>query len=375
MADIPTRTELFNEGANEIIVRTNERTTGNQITSDQIFNEGSDANLLLAGASAMAEAVARLNAKNISDLTLSGARGEDLDRLIADRFPPSVVRKQASPSRGELSFTRSSTAAGAVDYLAGSIVETTSGIRFELLQTVSFSASAVGPIVVEARAVEAGIGGNVAANTIVRPVTNLPDGTITFTNTTFFSGGSDVETDDSFVERAKRSYAAERRGTLAAIEYGALTVEGVDQATAEEPRDSNGQLLGFVYLYIADANGQANDQLIELVRVALLDYRSGGNPVDIFGSIPTYVSISLLLRYSTNINTQDAFNQVRDTVVARVNALQPGETLERALIIEACKSVSGVIVLDDAVVTPTGDVVPDTGEIIRTRTDLVTATT
>ena len=39
----------------------------------------------------------------------------------------------------------------------------------------------------------------------------------------------------------------------------------------------------------------------------------------------------------------------------------------------AARSVPGVIVSDGAVVVPAGDVVPSTGQVIRTRLDLITA--
>jgi hypothetical protein len=371
MADSKSRTELLNVAAEEILIRVEGRTAGNQFTAEQIFTDGSDVNLLLTGASVMGETISAQNAQNISDLTLSGAKDDALDRVVADRFSPSVVRKQAAPSVGELTFSRSSIAAGAVNYNSGSIVETSNGTRFEILQTVAFGASSYGPITVDARAVEAGIAGNVSANTITNPVTSLPDGTIVFTNSTFFSGGANKESDDAFIDRAKRSFDAERRGTKGAIEYGALTVEGVVQATAYEPLDSTGQLTGFVFLYIADANGQANDQLISLVNAALPEYRGEGAPVDIFGATPTYVTVTLNLRYRSNINSQNAFEQVRDTIIAAINALDPNTILERALIIKACKSVDGVIVLDDAVVAPAGDIVPSDGEIFKTRADLI----
>jgi uncharacterized phage protein gp47/JayE len=373
MPDLPTRDDLFNVGANEVLSRAQARTTGRQITEDQIFLDGSDANLLLASSSVMGEEVVRQTSEALNNLTLDGASGEALDRWVADRYSSSVVRKEASPSRGSLTFTRSSTAAGAVNYESGSIVQTEGGTRFELLQTASFSGSSLGPITVNGIAVNAGIGGNVPAGSITRAVTAFPDSTMAVTNSESFSGGDDTETDASFRNRARLFFPQASRGILDAIEFGALTVSGVRQATAEEVLNSDSWPTGFINLFIADVNGQANSQLIELVRIALLEYRSAGNPADIFGAIPVYESISLNLSYQTNVDTLAAFEQIQDTLIAQISQLAPNSILERSLIFAACRSVTGVIVADDAVVTPVGDVVPSQGQIIRTRKDLITS--
>jgi uncharacterized phage protein gp47/JayE len=370
---LPTRDDLFNVAANEIIGRTQARNSGRQITPEQIYEPGSDVNLMLAGASVMGENVVRGAANSISNLTLDGASKDDLDRLVADKYSPALFRKQASPSRGTLTFTRSSYVAGAKDYDSGSIVQTTGGTKFEILQTASFSTTSLGPITVEARAVDAGLAGNItSANQITRPVTPFPDSTMQVTNTDVFTGGDDTETDASLRNRARRYYLEARRGVAPAIESGALTVGGVKQATAEEVVDSAGYVT-HVNLYIADDNGLANAQLIELVRIALLEYRGVGVIVNIFGGTPVYISISLSLSYETNVNTLDAFEQVKETIVANVNILDPNKPLRISLISKSADSVDGVIVTDTSIVTPVGDVVPTAGQIIKTRKDLITA--
>ncbi len=67
--------------------------------------------------------------------------------------------------------------------------------------------------------------------------------------------------------------------------------------------------------------------------------------------------------------------QLRDAgiaTVATVNSGPPGATLPVSLLFEIARSVRGVIVLDDAIVAPVGDLVPAPGEIIKTTLDLVT---
>ena len=66
------------------------------------------------------------------------------------------------------------------------------------------------------------------------------------------AGGANRETDDELVQRVRAKPLSYRRGTLAALEYGALTVAGVANAVATE--DST----GLVTIYVADASGSSN---------------------------------------------------------------------------------------------------------------------
>jgi uncharacterized phage protein gp47/JayE len=372
MPDLPTRAQLADVFADELLTRAELRPVGDRITPEQVYTPGSDINLIMAGSAAMGEEIVRTAGRATADLTLDGAEGEALDRWVADRYSPTLVRKSAAPAQVTLSITRTSIAAGAVPYSSGSVVQTDGGVRFELLADAPLGASSLGPVTVAAEAVEAGTSGNVAANTITSFITQPPDSTMLVTNPDVAAGGAATETDESLKSRARLFYQQARRGTLAAIEFGALTVPGVAQATAEEQLNSLGVPNGLVFLYISDANGQSNALLEAAVADALLEYRGGGIVVDVFGAVPVLQSIVLSLSYTAGTDTAAAFNSVRAAVVAAVNALAPGDTLYRSIIIEAAKSITGVIVSDTAVTVPTGDVVPTSGQVIRTSKDIVT---
>jgi uncharacterized phage protein gp47/JayE len=373
MPDFPSRPQYFDVFADELLTRAEARPYGDRITPEQVYTEGSDINLIGAGASAMAEEVSRQAAKELTNLTLDGASGDALDRWIADRYSTEIVRKTASPAIGVLRFTRSSIAAGATTFSSGSTVQDAGGNRFRTLADAAFGASDLGPIDVNAEAVDAGIAGNAPANTITSFVTAPNDATMAVTNPVLFAGGSSTESDESLRKRARQFWAQARRGTEGAIEFGALTVPGVAQATAEAQRDDDGFETGLVYCYIADVNGQSNLTLENLTAEALLEYRAAGIVVNIFGAVPTYITISLSLSYQSGTDTAAAWQAVKSTIIARVNLLAPGETLYVSLIIEAARSVTGVIVADDAVIVPAGDIVPLADQIIRTRSDLITA--
>lgn len=372
MPDLPTRAELFSVGAAEIATRSAARPGGQRINPEQVFVEGSDMNIVTASSSAMGDEVMRQVSLRAQALMLLGAKNEDLDRIVADRFSPTVVRKDASPAIGEVVITRASGALPALVFPIGTRFKTAGGVEFDSLYVASLAAGSNGPVTVLVESRTAGTQGNVAAGT-VNAFASPPDSDLIVTNPEPMAGGDDTETDARLRARARDFFRAARRGTLAAIVFGALTVNGVRQATAVEETNAFGVPTGRVFLYVADALGQANSALVGLVRSALVEYRAAGVYVDVSGSIPTFVSIRYRLRFAAGVDSTRAFALVQNATVAAVNALAPNATLTVALLFAVARSVPGVIVLNDAVQEPVGDLVPTPGQIIRTRFDLVTA--
>lgn len=374
MPDLPTRTELFNVFADAVLVRARARSTGKQITAGEIFTPGSDVNLYGVGVSAVAEEVARANALGLRDLTY-GARGDALDRVVAERTNNRLPRKQAAAARAVVTLARPTGTFGAFTYPAGAIVATTGGVRFATTSAGVFAGASVGPVTVYAKAVNAGTGGNVAAGAITQKLTPSDDPTMTVTNLVAAAGGDASETDAAYVARAIAYPASLVRGTLPALETGALTVGGVRGASAVEETDPlSGALTGRTLLYIADANGQANAALIAEVVTRLREYRVGGLPVSVIGGVPFYQPIQFHLGFLSGVDTLTAFDQVRAITVARVNQGVPNGTLYRSLLFECARSVPGVVVGADAITVPAGDIVPapGSGQTIKTSTDLVT---
>lgn len=373
MADLPSRTDLFEVGAAEIASRSAARPVNQRISASEVFTEGSDINVVTASASAMGEEVVRQLCLEIAALYLDTAEGEALDRLVADRFSPTIVRKEATPAVVTLQFSRSSGALPAETFPAQSRYRTANGIEFATSLAASLPAGSYGPVTVTATCVDTGQAGNVAANTVTQFNTPPADSAIVVTNPEPAAGGDDPETDARLRQRARDFYNAARRGTVAAIEFGALTVAGVRLASVTEEVDQNGDETGRVSLAISDAQGQGNAALAAAVRGALLEYRAAGVVVDVIAAVPVFQAIALRLRFRTGVDPAVAFASVQQAVLASVNALAPGATLPVSLITAAARQVQGVIVLDDAVQTPAGDVVPAQNEVIRTTLALVTA--
>jgi uncharacterized phage protein gp47/JayE len=373
MPDLPTRATYFQIGETEVITRSAGKPPGQAMTVEAVRTDGSDANLIMASASGMADEVTRQLALRVGALFLDGAKGTDLDRLVADRWSPSIVRKEASPAVGEVVFFRVSGPLPAITIPATTRLRTATGIEFVTTATVTFAAGAVGPVTAPVRALLAGPAGNVAAATVNALVTQGIDPGLVVSNPEPMTGGDARETDARLRERARAFWLAARRGTLSAIEFGALTVAGVRQASAIELTDASGLPDGRVQLFIADALGQANAALVAAVLAALVEYRAAGVVVQVIGATPIYQRVRFRLRFEAGVDTTRAFDLVRAATIARVNGLRPRATLPVSMLFEAARSVPGVIVLDDAILEPIGDVVPSGSEVIRTRADLITA--
>lgn len=372
MPDFPTRSDLFDVGAQEVASRSDARSPSRRISPEAIRTEGSDINVLLGGTSAMTEEVIRQLSRSIGALFLDTARNEDLDRLVTDRYSTDVVRKAPAPAVGTVAFSRSSGALPAVVLQQGDKVRTPQGIEFELTDAVTIPALSNGPVSGTVRAVLAGTSGNVAATTVTEFVDAPSDPNLVVTNAEPMTGGDDRETDARYRERARDFFRVARRGTLAAIEFGALTVPGVQLATAEEALDASGDPTGTVFVYVADEQGQANAALVSLVTSALLEFRCAGVVPFVIGATPEFVDIRYRLRFETGVDPQIAFSQIRFATLSRVNNTPPNVPLDVSLLLEIARSVPGVIVRDDALVTPTGDVVPSTGAVVRTTLERIT---
>lgn len=132
------------------------------------------------------------------------AEGQALEYLCALL---NIVRREAEAATGEVVFSRSDTAS--TDYLipSGTIVQTNGEqpIRFETTKTKSLL-SGNSSVTVPIEAIESGLSGNVAADTIVT-FESKPSGIETVTNPEATDGGTVRETDDELRERAKEQVA------------------------------------------------------------------------------------------------------------------------------------------------------------------------
>jgi uncharacterized phage protein gp47/JayE len=362
MSDLPTRLDLFAIGADYI----NQRAT--KIDPSQVYVLGSDINIIVGSQSVVNDSVVKQLAYAIARLYLDGAQGDDLDRLVFDRY--GLTRKGASAALGAALLARPTDALGAGTVPVGTLLTTRTGVQYITTTAGTFGASALGPVSVGVRAVQAGKisqVGTYAINGFGSPST-LFDPTLTVSNPLATAGGEDAEDDDTLRSRVRNFWNTARRGVLAAIEQGALTVPGVVSAQAIEALTGGALPARVVNLYISDSSGVASVQLGAQVLAALFDYRAAGISVILSTSIPLIVNIQLNLSFQAGIDTDALSTLVQAAIMSYVNSLPVNGTLLLSALYTVLQRFTsdGLIVTQGSIAAPAGDLVPPIGQTLRT---------
>jgi hypothetical protein len=366
--DLPTRLDYFNLGAQFISQR------ATKIDAGMPYVQGSDANIVAGVGSILADAVTKQIGYSCSRLFLDGCFDEDLDRYIWDRYQQ--TRKGASAATTLLRLYRPNANAGAGTVPAGESILSLGGTEYITTQPGNFGATVVDGVIVPVRAVQAGKATQVGANQLRRfkTPTDLFDPTLLCNNDSTSAGGEEREDDDTVKARVRQFWNTARRGTLAAIVFGAKTVAGVVSAEAVEALNPFGQPARVVNLYIADSSGVASVPLANLVSVALQDYRAGGIAVIISTSIPFLQPVVLKLSFETGVDTVTLGGLVQAAIVEFINSLPVNGELYLVDLYSVLRRfvAQGLVQNQSSIVSPIGDVVPAIGQTIRTTTSLVT---
>jgi uncharacterized phage protein gp47/JayE len=381
MPDLPSFDDLFRVHRDEILSR------NPNLTATVIETQGTETNLLAGGSAAVGDEVTGQLALVAASLFLDSAAGNELDRLVFDRY--GLVRKAAAPAIGQVSFTCSPASAGAFTIPTGTLLQTSTGLQFVTTTSVAFPGGSTGPITAPVRSTLAGANQQAAIGTVRNIVSPIPGATpgMAVNNPLATAGAADKETDDSLRARARSFFTTVRRGTLAAIQAAALAVPGVASATAFEIIDVLGRPAKEVQLAIADQftdslvgvsptplTYQAQSQaLATQVFAALDDVRAAGIFVDVEVAQIVLQGIQLGLRYSAGVDTDAVALTARATVAAYINSLAPGVTLSITALVSVLRTVPGLVVTGEEIVSPTGDVVPSALQAIRTSLALVLA--
>ena len=362
--DLPTRTDLLN------LARTYITTRAKNIDPKQVDVLGSDVNLFVGSMSVVAYELVSQLAAAVSKLLVNGADGEDLDRLAWDRYQ--LLRKPASPSYAWVRFDRLAYTAGPGIVPVSTRLQNNVGIDYITLTSGTMAATDLASALVSVRSIQAGKSNQAAAGTIkkISDIASLWDKTLTVTNPEASSFGSDVELDDDFRGRILAYWLTARRGTLQAIEQGALATPGIASASAVEELSGGAQPARLVTLCIADADGMSSGN----ITVDLEESRAAGIQVILNRSTPLYVNVVLSLKFLAGKETDLIKDAVRTAMVGTVNRSTTNGTLFRANLFETLKSFAGdgLIPSEDSIVEPAGDLVPATGMTIRTTLDRVT---
>jgi len=236
---------------------------------DLKFRDGDVSEAFCHAGAAMADAVVGYAFQAIADTYFGLASGAELDTVIMDKT--GLPRKLAETAKGTVHLVRAGAGASGTLQDGAAIVTDfdASGkqVVVVLSQAVVVPAGAFS-LFVAAEAMEPGSGGKVRAGALIRWQDQPFDASITVTNDTEsdgvtpadFDGGNEAESDDDYRLRGVRAWLTQRRGTLEAIEQGALSVGSVASAIATEDYDS-----GIVAVSVADQDGNSNQAMIATV--------------------------------------------------------------------------------------------------------------
>lgn len=382
MADFPTRADLFRVARDRILG------LNGQLSAEVVQRDGTDANIMVAGGSAMADEVTGQLVQVCRGQFLDSASGTQLDRLVFDRY--GLVRKPAAPSLGTVRFNTTALVATAFTIPSGTTLSTTDGITFITTVATTFPAGTTGPIYVDVRSQLAGFSQQAKAGSITSITATVvgapPD--LTVTNDVATAGAADAEDDPSLRDRARRFWTTAQRGTLSAIENGALAVPGVVRASAIEAIDATGRPGRWVQLLVADrftdalvtinqtsaAYDAQSQSLARTVFNALSDVRCGGCFVQVIVAQVVLLMVRLDLTFSAGVDPIAVSEIARATVVNYTNALAPGASFVPDDAVNALRSVTGLLVTGNEIAVPAGTVAPRAMQVIRSTFDLVTAT-
>ena len=169
-----------------------------------------------------------------------------------------------------------------------------------------------------------GTGGNRRGDgTQLKATAALFDPVIVCTNTGGMAGGTSSESDEDYVARAIGYWLTQRRGTLQAIEQGALEVPGVTVAHAIDDTAT-----GLCMLYVSDGDGNSTLQMEHLARAAMEVWRAAGVPVTIIGGQRAGVTLSISIdEYSVGFDVAAAAQTISDSITNRVNSLKLNRVL------------------------------------------------
>ncbi|HSR79109.1 MAG TPA: baseplate J/gp47 family protein [Xanthobacteraceae bacterium] len=328
------------------------------------FLEGDVTTALQHGAAAMADAVIRHQVQAFRDTFIDGAKGDALTTLSNDHL--NIQRNPATFAQASVAFSRTGGGAGgtlsAGFTVASAIDASGNSVTFTLDTNVTFGSGDNGPHSAGVTAQIAGRAGDVGAGTIVRLTgTPLFSSLVTCTNAATAAGGNDEEQDPNLRVRDRNFWQTLRRGTLGALEQGALTVPSVRVARATEDQST-----GIVTLVVSDSDGNSTAQMVSDVIAELVNWKAGGGVVTVLGATVLLVDVTGMLVAEPGVDTSVLGPVAADAIVGRIAKQRQGETLFIDSIKAAALGVDPDALNALVLTTPTVDVVPGSpSQVIR----------
>jgi len=378
--DFPTFPQLVRIARDEVLIRSN------ALTAAVVDRPGTDANAMVAAGAVVGDSVVGQLVQVQAATYLSSAQAKDLDRLVFDRY--GILRKPATPALGEVQFRTSPAVVVGFSIPIGTSLQTSDGLQFKTTATVLFPSGSAGPITVPVTSTLAGLNQNARPGVITSVPKAIPGAPLSLTasNALATVGAGDAETDEELRSRAALYYTTAQRGTLTALERGALATPGVRTATAYEATNVRADPARWDQVIIADQftqqfvktvgttagyETQAQNLAVQ-VAATLMEFRAAGMYVQVLVGVVQLVGITLALRVRAGFDAVNVGNQAKAFAQAYVNALSAGQSLVIADLQASISRAVGLEPLGGSVVSPTADMAAGPTQVFRTSTSLVT---
>lgn len=352
----PSEQDLYDQGRAELL----------RIRPDLVALPGDIPDLIIAAAVAMAGVVVARTTQGISETFFDGNKGEPLKKLVRDHTGQEPIGQVSAT--GVVRFSHAAGPTGIIS--AGTRVATDPDENGDFVIGVTDLSLVFGggdaQLEVAATAEKAGRAGNVQPAAFTRILDSLFDTTFVVTNVERFAGGAEAQTDDEIIAAARSFYQTLRRGTKAAIEFGAKQVPTIRLATAVE------SATGLGTVYVADSDGETNAELVNDAIIELENWRALGAVVQATGGTLFTQAITVALTVKAGVKVAALVENVRSAIVSAVNRLVHGETLYHDLIQSAARAVDPDGIVTVVVTNPPTAIVPTSNQVIRTSADIVT---
>lgn len=332
MSTLPTFDELYELAKAEVIARQSTLTD---------WEAGSDLDALTGSSAILADQVIRICVDLFKARFVATAEGSDLDATVLDLYPD-LTRIEASGARGTLTFGRgTNTGSILVPALTTATGAGADGVTYTFETTEDGTIQSTDATAdIPARCTTTGAVGRVAAgaiDTITTPITDDLTGDMTVTNADRFVGGNDTESDDAYRARAQQYPASLSLGTVAAVELAALGTPGVAYATVDE---TDLEASGWVYVYIADEDGRANDALAADAQANVDIVRAAGAMIEVLPTTRELVDMSLTVYVARGKATATLQAAISAAVLAFSNSLAPSASMYLSAAAAAAIAVS-----------------------------------
>lgn len=333
------------------------------------FNDGDVTEAQAHGAGAMADAAIRFTVQAFKETFIDGAKGPALSALVSDHL--NIQRQPATAAQVGVTFTRTSGGAG-FTYVLGSVIGSSfdaagNTVLYTLDADVTFTGADNGPHSSTATAQVLGRAGNVAIAAVNRIVTPATDTSLIVTNAAVAAGGNEEESDEELRVRARLFWQTLRRGTLAALEFGALQVASVRIVKASEDLVS-----GLVTVVVTDSDGGSTAQMVADVVLELESWRAAGTIVNVVGGAALIVNVTGVLVVFDGVDAAALAPLCVEAITARMRKQRQGDTLY----LDSIKA-AGINVDPDAIEAlvlslPAADTTPTTAQVVRPGTITIT---